>query len=117
MDVQQDLSSRSQDEIVKSDKAIEDPICLFGQFVSAVTSDALKDIQPQSEASSVAQYLAQEIRKYSRDDSEPEVQGPEEHQLGINPKRPSRRRKRDLSYRLPNSSKARVDVCRDGSGW
>jgi hypothetical protein len=29
MDVQQDLSSRSQDEIVKSDKAIEDPIYLL----------------------------------------------------------------------------------------
>ena len=42
MDVQQDLSSRSQDEIVKSDKVFEDPICLFGQFVSTVTS--LKDI-------------------------------------------------------------------------
>jgi hypothetical protein len=53
MDAQQDLSSRSQneDEIVKSNKAIEDPICLFGQFVSAVTPDALKDIQPQSEVS------------------------------------------------------------------
>ena len=52
MDVQQDLSSRSwQDETVKSGKVIEDPICLFGQFVSAVTSDGLKDIQPQSEVS------------------------------------------------------------------
>jgi hypothetical protein len=53
MDAQQDLSSRSQneDEIVKSNKAIEDPICLFAQFVSAVTPDALKDIQPQSEVS------------------------------------------------------------------
>jgi hypothetical protein len=49
MEVQQDLSSRSQDEIVKPDKAIEDPICLFGQFVSTVTS--LKDIQPGSEVS------------------------------------------------------------------
>jgi hypothetical protein len=49
MDVQQDLSSHSQDEIVKSDKAIEDPIYLFRQFVSAVTS--LKDIQPGSEVS------------------------------------------------------------------
>jgi hypothetical protein len=51
MDVQQDLSSRSQDEIVKSDKPIEDPVRLFGQFVSAVTSDALKDIQLRSEVS------------------------------------------------------------------
>jgi hypothetical protein len=51
MDVQQDLSSRSQDEIVKSDKPIEDPVRLFGQFVSAVTSDALKDIQLRSKVS------------------------------------------------------------------
>jgi hypothetical protein len=51
IDVQQDLSSRSLDEIVKSDKAIEDPICLFRQFISAVTSDAMKDIQPRSEVS------------------------------------------------------------------
>jgi hypothetical protein len=51
MDAQQDLSSRLQDEVVKSNKAIKDPICLFGQFVSAVTPDALKDIQPQSEVS------------------------------------------------------------------
>ena len=51
MDVQQDLSSRSQDEIVKSDKPIEDPVRLFRQFVSAVTSNALRDIQPRSEVS------------------------------------------------------------------
>jgi hypothetical protein len=38
MDIQQDLSSRSQDEIVKPNIAIEDPVCLFEQFVSAVTS-------------------------------------------------------------------------------
>ena len=52
MDVQQDLSSRSrQDETVKSSKVVEDPICLFGQFVSAVSSDALKDVRPRSEVS------------------------------------------------------------------
>jgi hypothetical protein len=52
IDVQQDLSSCSwQDKIVKSGKVIEDPIYLFGQFVSAVTSDTLKGIQPQSEVS------------------------------------------------------------------
>jgi hypothetical protein len=52
LDVQQDLSSRSwQDETVKSGKVVEDPICLFGQFVSAVSSDTLKDIQPRSEVS------------------------------------------------------------------
>jgi hypothetical protein len=52
MGVQQDLSSVAwQGEAVRSGKMIEDPICLFGQFVSAVTSDALKDIQPQSEVS------------------------------------------------------------------
>ena len=67
-------------------------------------------------APSVAQYLVQEILKHSRDDSEPEVQGPEEHQSGIiNPTRPSRRRKRlDLTYRLPKSSKAHIS--RDGPG-
>ncbi len=51
MDAKQDFSSRSQDEIVKSDKAIEDPVYLFGQFVSTVTSDTLEDIQPRSEVS------------------------------------------------------------------
>jgi hypothetical protein len=51
MDVQQDFSSHSQDETVKSDMAIEDPVCLFGQFVSAVTSNTLKDIQSRSEVS------------------------------------------------------------------
>jgi hypothetical protein len=49
MEVQQDLSSHSQDEIVKPDKVIKDPIYLFGQFVSTVTS--LKDIQPGLEVS------------------------------------------------------------------
>ena len=52
MDIQQDLSSPSwQDETVKSGKVVEDPICLFGQFVSAVSSDALKDVQPRLEVS------------------------------------------------------------------
>jgi hypothetical protein len=52
MGVQQDLSSPSwQDETVKSGKVVEDPICLFGQFVSAVSSDALEDVQPRSEVS------------------------------------------------------------------
>jgi len=44
IDAQQNLSSRSQDEITKPDKAIDDPICLFKQFIFAVTLDALKDI-------------------------------------------------------------------------
>lgn len=57
-------------------------------------------------APSVAQYLVQEILKHSRDDSEPEVQG----------KRPSRRKKRDLTYRLPKSSKAHTHISRDGPG-
>ena len=52
MDVPQDLSRHSwQDETIKSGKMAEDPICLFGQFVSAVTSNALRDIQPRSEVS------------------------------------------------------------------
>ena len=56
------------------------------------------------------------ILKHSTDDSEPEVQGSKEHGLGINPKRPSRRRKRlDLTYRLPKSSRAQVDIYRGGT--
>ena len=44
IEVQQDLSSCPwQDETVKSGKVVDDPICLFGQFVSAVSSNALKD--------------------------------------------------------------------------
>jgi hypothetical protein len=52
MDVQQDLSSRLwQDEPIQSSKVVEDPICLFGQFVSVISSDALKNIRPRSEVS------------------------------------------------------------------
>jgi hypothetical protein len=52
----------------------------------------------------------------TRDDSEPEVQGPEEHQSGINPKRPLRRRKRlNPTYRLPKPSRAQVGIYRDGA--
>ena len=40
-----------QNETVNSGKVAEDPICLFGQFVSAVSSDSLKDIRPRSEVS------------------------------------------------------------------
>jgi hypothetical protein len=64
-----------------------------------------------------AQYLVQEILKHSTDDSKSEVQGPKEHQSGINPTRPSRRRKRlDLTYRLPKSSRAQAHISRDGPG-
>jgi hypothetical protein len=66
-------------------------------------------------APSVAQYLVQEILKHSRDNSEPEVQGPEDHQSGINSERPSRRRKEfDGTYRLPKSSKLQEAIYRDG---
>jgi hypothetical protein len=52
MDVQQDLSNRSErDSNVKSGMVDENPISLFGRFVSAVPSDILKDTQPQSEVS------------------------------------------------------------------
>jgi hypothetical protein len=52
MEGQEDLLSRSwQEETVKPSMVIEDPICLFGQFVSPVSSNALKDIQPQSRVS------------------------------------------------------------------
>ena len=40
-----------QSETVNSGKVAEDPVCLFGQFVSAVSSDSLKDILPRSEVS------------------------------------------------------------------
>ena len=66
-------------------------------------------------APSVAQYLVQEILKHSTDDSEPEVQGSKEHRSGINPKRPSRRKRLDLTYRLPKSSRAQVDIYRGGT--
>jgi hypothetical protein len=66
-------------------------------------------------APSVAQYLVQEILRHSRDNSEPEVQGPEDHQSGINPERPSRRRKKfDGTYRPPKSSKSQEAIYRDG---
>jgi hypothetical protein len=52
MDGQQDVLSPSwQDETVNSSKVAEDPVCLFGQFVSAVSSDSLKDIRPRSDVS------------------------------------------------------------------
>ena len=52
IDVQQGLSSHPwQGGTVKSGKVVEDPICLFGQFVSAISSNALKDIRPQSKVS------------------------------------------------------------------
>jgi len=52
MDVQQDLLSCSwQDEPVKSGKAVRNPIYLFGQFVSTVSSDVLKDTKSRSAVS------------------------------------------------------------------
>ena len=43
MDFQQDSPTCS--------KTVKDPICLFEQFVSAVSADALDDIRPRSEVS------------------------------------------------------------------
>ncbi len=52
MDIQQDSSSRSwQDETVISSKVAKDPIYVFEQFVSTVSSNALKDIRPRSKVS------------------------------------------------------------------
>ena len=65
-------------------------------------------------APSVAQYL-QEILKHSTDDSKPEVQGSKEHGSSFNPKRLSRRKRLDLTYRLPKSSRAQVDIYRGGT--
>ena len=57
MDVN-DSSAKSWLDIAEMDaqqsetgKVAEDPVCLFGQFVSAVSSDSLKDILPRSEVS------------------------------------------------------------------
>jgi hypothetical protein len=48
MDIEQDLATPSwQDETVKPGEVVKDPICLFGQFVSAVSSDALKDVRSE----------------------------------------------------------------------
>jgi hypothetical protein len=51
INIQENLPHSWQDETVKPSKIVEDSICLFGQFVSAVSSDVLKDIQPRSEVS------------------------------------------------------------------
>jgi hypothetical protein len=52
MDAQPDVSSHTwQDEAVNSSKVAKDPVRLFGKFVSAVSSDSLKDIRPRSEVS------------------------------------------------------------------
>lgn len=50
--VPQDTSTRFwQDEPIQPKDAIEGPICLFGRFVAAVSSDSLEDAQPQLEVS------------------------------------------------------------------
>jgi len=118
----QDSSSRSwQGETIHSSKVVEDSIYLFGQFVSIISPDALENSRPRLELStfvrdlcvkapSVAQYLVQEILNHSRDDSQPEVQGPKE--LATTTKRPSKRRKKlDPSYRCP--SQIQPDIPRE----
>jgi len=51
-DVPQDTSTRFwQDEPLQPNEAIQDPICLFGEFVAAVSSDSLEDAQRQLEVS------------------------------------------------------------------
>jgi hypothetical protein len=43
----QDTSTRFwQDEPIQPNESIENPICLFGKFVAAVSSDSLEDAQP-----------------------------------------------------------------------
>jgi hypothetical protein len=52
MDIHQESSRPSwQNGPIQNTKVIEDPISLFRQFVSAVSSDTLKDIRPRSEVS------------------------------------------------------------------
>jgi hypothetical protein len=143
MDVHQDSASRSwQDEPVCS-KTIEDPIHLFGRFVSVISSDTLKDIRPRTEVSrgllcgldgeakfqsqlstfvrdlcvkapSVAQYLVQEILSFSKDDSQPEVPGSKELETSTSTKGSSKRKNQsDRSYRLPRSSRIQRLTLRD----
>lgn len=111
-----------QNEAIKSGKIVEDSICLFEQFVSAVSSDALKDIRPRSKfstfvrdlcvkAPSVAQYLVQEILNHLKDDSQPEIQGSQVLETSTNAKRSSKRRKpSDRSYRPLKSFKTQSDI-------
>ncbi|PMD63293.1 uncharacterized protein K444DRAFT_331502 [Hyaloscypha bicolor E] len=126
MDIHQESSRPSwQNGPIQNTKVIEDPISLFRQFVSAVSSDTLKDIRPRSEfstfvrdlcvkAPSVAQYLVQEILNHSRDDSQPEVQGSKEFETSTTTKQSSKRRKQsDRSYRPPKSSRTQPEIPRD----
>lgn len=64
----------------------------------------------------MAQYLVQEILNYSKDDSQPEVQGSKEIEISTTTKRSSKRRKQsDRSYQLPKSSRTQPDIPRDGA--
>lgn len=144
MDVHQDSTSRSwQDEPIQSSKTVEDPVRLFRQFVSVISSDTLKDIRTRTElckslpccldgeakvesqfstfvqelyvkAPSVAQHLVQEILIYSEDDSQPEVPGSKAFEISTSTKVSSKRRKQpDHSYRLPRSSRVQPATFRD----
>ncbi|TVY15624.1 hypothetical protein LARI1_G009016 [Lachnellula arida] len=111
------------EKTVKPSKTVKDPIPLFGQFVSAVSSDALHGIQSRSDFSifvrdlcvkepSVAQYLVQEILKHSNG-SEPEVQSSKENWSSTGLKNTLRTRKRlDPTYRGPKSSWIQADIHR-----
>ncbi|TVY80732.1 hypothetical protein LSUE1_G005970 [Lachnellula suecica] len=125
MDVQQDSSPCSwPDEPIQSGEVIEDPIYLFGQFVSAVFSDAGKDIQSRPEflillqalcakAPSVAQYLVQEILSPSKDDSQPDIRGSQELEIGTNITRSSRMK--ESEHQLPEPSRTPLDIPRGGA--
>ncbi|KIM92642.1 hypothetical protein OIDMADRAFT_36447 [Oidiodendron maius Zn] len=89
-----------QIETINSGKVAEDPVCLFGQFVSAVSSDSLKDIQPRSE----------EILNLSTDNSQPKVQGSKEQESGTHSKRLLRRKQLDSTYQLPKSSRTQPSI-------
>jgi len=65
---------------------------------------------------SVAQYLVQEILKHSTDNSEPEVQGPAEHQSGINPTRHQKEEAIRPHLSASKVSKAQAHISRDGPG-
>ncbi|KAL5318079.1 hypothetical protein ACEPPN_015183 [Leptodophora sp. 'Broadleaf-Isolate-01'] len=125
-DVPQDTSTRFwQDEPIQPNEAIDDPICFFGKFVAAVSSDSLGDAQPQLKfsafvrdlclkAPTVAEYLVREILNHPNGDFPPEAQGSQELETSTTIKRPKGRKQPDRSYRPSKTSRIQPDTHRDG---
>ncbi|KAH7305381.1 hypothetical protein BKA65DRAFT_543965 [Rhexocercosporidium sp. MPI-PUGE-AT-0058] len=124
-DVSQGTSTRFwQDEPIQPNEAIDDPICVFRKFVAAISSDSLKNAQPQLKfsafirdlclkAPSVAQYLVQEILNHPKENFQSKVHSSQETETSTTIKRPKGRKQADRSYRLPKSSRTQPDTPRD----